>query len=331
MAGIGPARPMEHQLNPDHDRQLVEYLRFLRRKRDTAIAEVAAEFKEVMETRILEDNYAAQDVEDILNGLLSMVRSSMKRDLEQTMFSSVLLLKQVLEEAERSDGGWTLTTNLPATEDISLLRAVEEWDRKVHGSSGSAPPLTAKAAVESRAAPSRALRPVGQTQDPRLLADLQGARDDNASLQERFQRMQVQTSQVLREKSALQAQLDAMSAAAGASDEAEALRAQVDQLQADLQAAYDDNAALQAQQESQPASGSDALMRELHEMQDAHAQLAAQLDQANAELDGRLERSRPFVNLQQMLRKKNDVVRRQREVLQQHGIHMEGDIDANDD
>jgi len=122
-----------------------------------------------------------------------------------------------------------------------------------------------------------------------------------------------------------------MSAAAGASDEAEALRAQVDQLQADLQAAYDDNAALQAQQESQPASGSDALMRELHEMQDAHAQLAAQLDQANAELDGRLERSRPFVNLQQMLRKKNDVVRRQREVLQQHGIHMEGDIDANDD
>ena len=218
----------------------------------------------------------------------------MKRDLQSTMFSSVLLLKQAFEQAE-SNNGLTLTTNLAATEDIGLLEAVEQWDRSVHGSSGSAPPLSARASVV-RASPSRTLRPVGMTQDPRLIADLQGARDDNASLQERFQRMQVQTQQILREKSELQAQVEAMSA--GSSDETEALRAQVDQLQAELQAAYDREAA--APPPEQPSTGHDTLLRELHDAQDATAQLQASLDQAQAELDSRLERSTQFVNLKQV-------------------------------
>jgi len=311
-------------MNADHDRQLVDYLRFLRRKRDNAIAEVAAEFKEVQESRLFDDSYSADDVMSILDGLLAMVRSGMKRDLQTTAFSSVLLLKQVFEQAERSDDGWTLATNLPATEDIALLDAVEQWDQSVHGSSGSAPPLLAKAAVESRAPPSRSLRPVGQAQDPRLVADLQGARDDNASLQERFQRMQVQTSTILREKSALQAQVEAMQAAAGMSDEAEALRAQVDELQLQLQDALNANAA-QADQ----GTGTDSLMRELHEAQDANAQLTADLDRANAELDARLERSTQFVNLRQMLKKKNDMVSQLRNTLADHGIRVD-DVDAYD-
>ena len=226
--------------------------------------------------------------------LLAVVRQAMKRDLQSTMFSSVLLLKQAFEQAE-SNNGLTLTTNLAATEDIGLLEAVEQWDRSVHGSSGSAPPLSARASVV-RASPSRTLRPVGMTQDPRLIADLQGARDDNASLQERFQRMQVQTQQILREKSELQAQVEAMSAVS--SDETEALRAQVDQLQAELQAAYDREAA--APPPEQSSSGHDTLLRELHDAQDATAQLQASLDQAQAELDSRLERSTQFVNLKQV-------------------------------
>jgi len=262
------------------------------------------------------------------NRTYAVVRSGLKRDVQSTMFSSVLLLKQAFEQAERSDDGWTLSVNLPATEDLGLLEAVERWDQEVHGSSGSAPPLLAKAAVESRAPKTRSLRPVGQTQDPRLVADLQGARDDNASLQERFQRMQVQTQQVLREKSALQAQVEAMSAAAGASDEAEALRAQVASLEAELAAAQDANAAHAAHADAQ-GSGSDALFHELHELRESHDALATQLDQAHAEMDGRLERSTQFVNLRQMLRKKSDVVRYLRDTLQDHGIRVD-DVDAED-
>ena len=49
---------MEHILTEAHGNQLAEYLRFLRRKRDTAIAEVAAEFKEVRQSRLFEENYS---------------------------------------------------------------------------------------------------------------------------------------------------------------------------------------------------------------------------------------------------------------------------------
>ena len=86
-----------------------------------------------------------------------------------------------------------------------------------------------------------------------------------------------------------------MSAAAGTSDEAEALRVQVDQLQAELQAALEAQASSAAQ-----GSGTDSLMRELHDAQDANAQLSAALDEANAELNGRLERSAQFTNLRQV-------------------------------
>ena len=47
-------------------------------------------------------------------------------------------------------------------------------------------------------------------------------------------------------------------------------------------------------------SGSDALMRELHDAQDANAQLSAALDDARAEQTARLERSAQFVNLRQV-------------------------------
>ena len=37
----------EHVLGPEHAEQLVAYLRFMRRKREQCVAEVAAEFKEL--------------------------------------------------------------------------------------------------------------------------------------------------------------------------------------------------------------------------------------------------------------------------------------------
>ena len=54
----------EHVLNRQHDTQLSEYLKMLRRKRDAAIAEVAADFNDLRENRLFNDSY---DVEEVLN------------------------------------------------------------------------------------------------------------------------------------------------------------------------------------------------------------------------------------------------------------------------
>ena len=47
----------EGMLSPQHAEQLVEYLRFLRRKREQCVSEVAAEFKELRESRLFEDQH----------------------------------------------------------------------------------------------------------------------------------------------------------------------------------------------------------------------------------------------------------------------------------
>ena len=54
------------------------------------------------------------------------------------------------------------------------------------------------------------------------------------------------------------------------------------------------------------------------------------LDAVRAEANARVERSQQFVNMRQMLAKKNMLVRQMRETLQAHGIPMD-DVDAQDD
>jgi DNA repair exonuclease SbcCD ATPase subunit len=316
------------ELQESHNQQLGEYLRFLRRKRDGAIAEVAADFRETKETRLFDDSYGQDDVAAIVDGLLALVRSTMKRDLQTTMFSSVLLLKQAFEQAEAA--GLSLDTDLPTTEDQRLLQQVEQWDQSM-GGGGAAPPLRTRAMDVRKPVGRGALPVIGQTQDPKLASELGAMKDDHATLQERFNRLQVQCSDALREKSSLQAQLDQMGSGGGGgggadASEVEMLRAQVAELQAELQNALD----AQAAQGAEHGSGVDSLMRELHAAQDANAEMAAEIDTLRAEAEARLERSPQFVNLRQMLGKKNSVVRQLRETLQAHGIHVD-DVDAGDD
>ena len=145
-------------------------------------------------------------------------------------------------------------------------------------------------------------------------------------MQERFNRLQLQCSAALREKSAVQAELEAVMQSSGdaAHEAAEAghLRAQLAAVEAELQEA----------RASQQAGGgaTEQLMEELRSLQDYNAQLAADLDAARAEVQQRVERSTQFVNLRQMLAKKNMLVRQYRETLQANGIPMD-DVDAQDD
>lgn len=173
------------ECTPEHNAQLVDYLRYMRRKRDAAIAEVTADFNDAKEGRLFDpdEQFMADDVRVLLDDLIATVRATMKRDLQSLNFGSVLLLKQIFEQAEQSR--LSMQTDLTGMEDMNLVGEVERWDADVHGGNSSAP-LRARAAG-AIAAPSRgnarALPVIGQAQDPKLVAELQNARDDTASLQ----------------------------------------------------------------------------------------------------------------------------------------------------
>merc|ERR1719446_1242528 len=125
----------EHVLQPAHADGLTDYTRFLRRKRDQVIAEVAAEFRELRETRLLDDHYQKEDVEALMEGLLAILRTELKRNLQNMCHSTVLLLKQLLEQAEQS--GQCFSLDLASTEDRKLLEAVALFEESAAVGSAS--------------------------------------------------------------------------------------------------------------------------------------------------------------------------------------------------
>ena len=62
---------MSHELSSEHNAQLVEFLRFLRRKRDTVLAEATAEFNDLKDQRLFDDQYHVDDVAAMIDGLLN--------------------------------------------------------------------------------------------------------------------------------------------------------------------------------------------------------------------------------------------------------------------
>ncbi|KAL1523142.1 hypothetical protein AB1Y20_018097 [Prymnesium parvum] len=312
----------EHVLRPEHNEALVEYIRFQRRKRDTCVAEVAAEFKELKESRLFEDSYTREDVEALIDGLLAVVRGTMKRDMQTSMNSSVLLLKQVLEQAEKA--GISIVTDYAATEDRALLDAVAAWESSI-GAGTVAPQLKARAALGGARA-SAPLAVIGHATDPQLVAEVQELRSENASLADRFQKLQVQCTSILTEKTELKAQVESMSRGG---EEVVMLNEQVLRLQEELAQARE--AAASQQTAEAPTSGVEALLEELRVSQQMVAELSSKLDDANSELLAKLEKSKPFLNLRSMLNKKNVIVRDLRELLKANGIEAANDVVATEE
>merc|ERR1719313_2813936 len=245
----------------------------------------------------------------MVDGLLATVRLRIKRDLQPSMHSAVLCMKQ-------------------------LLDAVAEWESSL-SSSSAAPQLKAKAAT-SKPAAGAALPMVGQVQDPKLLAQLEQHKEDNQALNDKFQKLQVQCTGFLKEKTQLKAQLDALaaenkslsSASASSGNSAAALQGQVARLEAEL-------AALRAAPPPEPvivtdSSNLDAIKKELQEAQGRVADLSGRLEEAQQEIQARVEKSKQFANMRQMLAKKNAVLKSLRDQLVANGIAVAGDVSTYD-
>ena len=177
---------------------LVEFARIQRRQREKVASEVAADFKDMADTRLFEEQYSKEDLEIVMDNLLAVVRATIKRDLAEANHGAVILLKQILEQAEGA--GVAVRADLAAAEDGSLLESVARWEEEVLAAGGT------QASLEARAAASRAdarLGQIGRMQDPKLVADLERATEANAQLAERVAKLRAQAETVGVDKGAL--------------------------------------------------------------------------------------------------------------------------------
>ena len=296
---------------------LVEFARIQRRQREKVASEVAADFKDMADTRLFEEQYSKEDLEIVMDNLLAVVRATIKRDLAEANHGAVILLKQILEQAEGA--GVAVRADLAAAEDGALLEAVARWEEEVLAAGGT------QASLEARAAASRAdarLGQIGRMQDPKLVADLERATEANAQLAERVAKLRAQAETVGVDKGALAGRIAdgsaataaAYDSAAAASDGAAALRAQVGALEAELAAVRE------AAGGGGGGGGHDALRAELVAAQERVADLASQLGDAQAECVARVEKTKQAASLRQMLTKKNVLVKQLRDTLIANGI-----------
>ena len=64
---------------------LVEFARIQRRQREKVASEVAADFKDMADTRLFEEQYSKEDLEIVMDNLLAVVRATIKRDLAEAV------------------------------------------------------------------------------------------------------------------------------------------------------------------------------------------------------------------------------------------------------
>ena len=113
---------------------LSDFSKFSRRRREATVAEVAAEFKETREMRLFEDSYTKDEVEAMVDGLLALVRTTLGKELKSTGQSSLLLLKQLLEQAESA--GVKVGFDITRAQDKGLLKEVEAWEASLSNGAG---------------------------------------------------------------------------------------------------------------------------------------------------------------------------------------------------
>ena len=105
-------------LSYEHEEQLKSFLKFFRSKRNYQIQEVDACFADQLDV-LNEDMYTKDEIRRSMDSLCTAVRSSVLTDLQMTANMSMLVLRQLLEEAEASEIDMDL--DMTIIEDQSLL------------------------------------------------------------------------------------------------------------------------------------------------------------------------------------------------------------------
>jgi len=113
-------------LNDHHQSTVVQYMRFARYQRNQRLKSVDGCFEDLKSSRLYEDTYTADEVTEMLDGLLAVVRSEVDGELLNTAHTNVLLLRQLFQQAEK----WhlKLQANISELENKELLERIADFE-----------------------------------------------------------------------------------------------------------------------------------------------------------------------------------------------------------
>lgn len=285
-------------LSAEHQNQVARYIHFFKGKRERLLADRGMEKDEFTGDRLADSSaiFNHSDVEDLINQYHATMIGALREELAQIIDLSAVYVSQLLAQAQNF--GIVLdSVDVSLVEDQNRIGAVKALG------GGAAPPPAPQRPTLTQLAPVQA-----SGTDLAMVQEVQDLKEDNRKIQERYQKMQSETSSLLQERSALSAQLTNVQA------NFEAFRQQVNS------AGLDSGSSANVHQ-------IEASLSETRGLLDAKSAECARLNQ---DVNQRLGDSSQFKELKAIVKKKSDEVKVLRRAMAVHGLpapSMEGGVD----
>lgn len=182
------------ELTPTHQAQISRYFAFFKGKRERHLKELEAISEDVKDDRCSDDVYNRDDVRSIMDSYCIQVSSAVKEELEKVSNLSAVYVSQLLAQAQAAS--LTLETDISLIEDQGRIEQIKELASMKPG-----PPVPKRGPLPQ-------LNAQGYSNDPALLQECQDLKEENRKMADRFQQMQAQTTDLLRERASLSGELE---------------------------------------------------------------------------------------------------------------------------
>ncbi|XP_078334557.1 leucine zipper transcription factor-like protein 1 [Crassostrea virginica] len=288
-------------INEHHQAQVVNYMRFSRYQRGQRLRAVEMCFEELKSSRLDETTYTIDEVTEMLDGLLSVVRGEVEGELDNTAYTNVLLLRQMFQQAEK----WhlKLQADISELENRELIETIAEFeDREFAG--------TTRDTDFNSVLRKMKLAPLNESGGAALLhMKIEELEKENFKLSEQTRQLEKQVKS-LGGTVAVSAAAAASSGAAGSNQsdgEVNNLRQKLANLESDLDST-----------KRSSTNSSNVMEKDLATTKHELLRIKEMLEMAEKELEKKVSQTNPFKNLKQMLLKKNDQLKELRKRLSKY-------------
>ncbi|CAH1774708.1 unnamed protein product, partial [Owenia fusiformis] len=281
-----------------HQSTTVNYMRFARYQRGQRLRAVDACFEDLKDSRLVEDTFTADEVSDMLDGLLAVVRGEVESELINTAHTNVLLLRQVFQQAEK----WhlKLQADISELENSELLEKIANFEDAEF--SGASPRDSDFSILQSK------LAPLNESGSSALLSmEIDRLKEENLKLKDRLKQVESKALGYQDEKSRLKDDLKRTQEEMGglkgrkpeqSTEELEQMRKQMENIRTEMDKGSKSSLDRQQHLESDLTGTKHELLR-IREM----------LELAEKDLEKKVSQTAPFKNLKQMLQKKNEQIK----------------------
>lgn len=287
-------------LNENHEEEIKKFLKFARYNRNQQMKEVEGSFQDLKDSRLHEDTFTVDEVEEMIDGLQAVVKGAVEMELLNATHTNVLLLVQLFSQAEK----WhlKLQADISELENQKLLKDIADFEeQEVSGRRNKNLDLSSLAQKSK-------LQPLNEGGSAALLQmEISRLKEENDVLKKKISTLEKSTSSTLSEKSKLKsdlekAQRDASnrpsSTKADNSDDMNMLSNRISSLSADLRESEANYNRKFSSMDEELANAKHYILNLQHELETLHG-----------EFDKKFSETTQFKNLKKMLEGKNTQIK----------------------